>query len=283
MSELAPISTVPEPNYHLPVLSSPETKRHLLAALLSCIVPGAGQVFLGQRNKGIILLIILTAVLVGFWPLRLLSFYVGFVFLLCSWIVLYLYAAISAFLTRNPQTGLQPSRWWLVSVVPVAVLTMSLLGRGVTRASGFRAFSMPSISMEATVRKGDQIVADMHYYRSRLSNREDVILFMKDGTFFIKRVIATGGDTIEGRNGEVVVNGRPMDEPYVQHTSAHVPQWMITFGPVTVPNRKYFVMGDNRDESLDSRSPDFRMVDDSSVAGKALYVYTSDRTGRKVR
>ena len=261
--------------------SSSETKQHLLAALLSAIVPGAGQLFLGQRRKGTILLLILTAVLIGFWPLRLLRFYAGLVLLFCGWIVLYFYAACSAQLARNAQTGVRPSRWWLVAVLPVTALTLSFLGRGITRASGFRSFSIPSTSMEKTLRQGDVFIVDINYRRAE---RREVIVFFRDSTYFVKRAIAINGDSIEGRDGTVFVNGNRQDEPYVQHTGgAGQSDWLNNFGPMTIPGGKCFVMGDNRDVSLDSRAANFGLVNDSSIVGKALYVYASGRPGKSVR
>jgi signal peptidase I len=266
-----------------PARSSGETKRHLLAALFSALVPGAGQLFLGQRRKGIVLLLIFSALLAGFWPLRLLRFYAGLVVLYCGWIVLYFYAACDAQLSRNRQTSFRTARWWLVVTLPVTALTLHFLGMGATRASGFRTFKVPSPSMERTILNGDQIVADMHYYSSRSPDREEIVIFEREGVFFVKRVIAVAGDTIQGMSGEVFVNGQRSIEPYVQHTSSLPLTWMVTFGPIVVPNGKCFVMGDNRDVSLDSRSPDFGPVDESSIVGKALYVFNSDRPGRSFR
>jgi signal peptidase I len=262
---------------------SGETKRHLLAALFSAIVPGAGQLWIGQRRKAIVLLLIFAALLMGFWPLRFLSSYVGFAILCCGWIALYIYAACSALRARSPETEVRPSKWWLIAILPVTFLTLSLLWAVVTRASGFRSFTVPSPSMEKTVLKGEQIVADMRYYHARPPDRRDIIVFNREGTFYIKRVIAVGGDTIQGMGETVFVNGQTLIEPYVEHTSRDRENWMVNFGPVTVGNGKYFVMGDNRDISLDSRWPAFGLIDKESVVGKPLYVFGSDRPGKHVR
>ena len=261
---------------------SGEIKRHLLAALFSAIVPGAGQLWIGQRRKAIALLLIFAALLMGFWPLRFLRSYLGFAILYCGWIALYIYAACSAVRGRSPQTEVRPSKWWLIAILPLTILTLSLLGAIVTRASGFRSFTVPSPSMEKTVLTGDQIVADMRYYRARPPDRRDIIVFKREGTFY-KRVIAVGGDTIQGMGEAVFVNGQTIIEPYVEHTSNNLENWMVNFGPVKVGNGKYFVMGDNRDISLDSRWPAFGLVDKDSVVGKPLYVFGSDRPGKHVR
>ncbi len=251
---------------------------------MSAIVPGAGQLFLGQRRKGVILLLIFAALLVGFWPLRLLRFYAGLVLLSCGWIVLYFYAACSAQLARSDQTGLRPSRSWLVAVLPVTALTLGLLGRGATLASGFRSFIMPSTSMEKTILRGDQLLADMRYYHSRRPSRREVIIFLReDGTFYVKRTIALGGDSIQGKDNAIFVNGQEQDEPYVEHIGQQNPDWFNNFGPVTIPKGKYFVLGDNRDVSFDSRATEFGLVDEGSIVGKPLYMYASHRPGKSIR
>jgi signal peptidase I len=276
----------PSPTADLPPLTaSPrETKCHLLASLFSAVVPGTGQIFLGQRRKGAVLLLIFLAVLIGFWPLRLLRFYVGFILLYCAWIALYIYAACSAQLAQSLRESARPSKWWSVAVLPVTALTLSLLGQAITRASGFRSFTVPSTSMERTILPGDQLVADMRYYHSRRPVPREVIIFLRNRTFLIKRVIATGGEAVQGLGNTIFVNGQEQDEPYVEHTSRAEPNWpMSNFGPIYIPNGKYFVMGDNRDVSLDSRSKDFGLVDESSIVGKPLYVFASNRRGRDIR
>ncbi len=228
-------------------------------------------------------LLIFTAILIGFWPLRFLRFYAGFVLLYCAWIALYIYAACSVQLARSLPASARPSKWWLVATLPVTILTLSLLSQVATRASGFRSFTVPSPSIEKTVLKGDQIVADMRYYHARPPDRRDIIVFKRDGTFYVKRVIAAGGDTIQGMGEFVLVNGQTIAEPYVEHTSHNIENWMVNFGPITVGNGKYFVMGDNRDISLDSRWPAFGLVDKDAVVGKPLYVFGSDRPGKHVQ
>jgi signal peptidase I len=97
-------------------------------------------------------------------------------------------------------------------------------------------------------------------------------------------VIATGGSQVEGINGVIYVGGEPLQEPYVRHDMP-VPDYMNNFGPVTVPDGDLFVMGDNRDHSMDSRDPDFGYIPETSLVGKPLYIYYSEthsRNGRKL-
>jgi signal peptidase I len=216
--------------------------------------------------------------------LRFLRFYAGFILLYCGWTALYIYAACSAQLGRNLPTSARSSKWWLAAVLPVSILTLSLLGRAVTRASGFRSFIVPSTSMERTIRQGDRLVADMRFYHSHRPEHREVIIFLRSHDFLIKRVIATAGDAVQGHNNTIFVNGKEQDEPYVEHTSTAGLDWqMSNFGPIYVPNGKCFVMGDNRDVSFDSRAKEFGFVDDTSIVGKPLYVFSSDRTGKRLR
>lgn len=255
----------------------------MLAALLSVVLPGLGHTYLGFRRKGGVLLALLAALLIGFWPLRLLHFYFGFYLLYGGWIAVYVYAPISALLARRQPTSLTSSKWWLALFLPLSLVACEFLGIAVTRASGFKSFEVPSTSMERTIQKGDRIVADIWFYQFQTPAREDVIIFKHERTFFVKRVIAIAGDTIAGRNGLVVLNGQTLDEPFVEHRDVPSQPWLKTFGPITLSNEQYFVMGDNRDVSLDSRSPEIGLVDKKSIVGKALYVFASGRQGRRIK
>ena len=137
--------------------------------------------------------------------------------------------------------------------------------------------------MEKTILQGDTFVADMLYYHSRRPGRREVIIFLRDRIFYVKRAIALGGDSIQGKNNAIFVNGEEQDEPYVQHTRRQDPDWMRNFGPITIPSGKYFVLGDNRDVSLDSRATEFGLVDEGLIVGKPLYVYASQRPGKSIR
>jgi signal peptidase I len=94
----------------------------------------------------------------------------------------------------------------------------------------------------------------------------------------LKRVIAIENDVIRGENAKVYVNGQVLEEPYVQHTRNKAMEVMNNFGSISVPKGKLFVMGDNRDESFDSRH--FGVVSVEKVKGRVIYIYWSKKWSR---
>ena len=155
-----------------------------------------------------------------------------------------------------------------------------------------QAYKIPSGSMKPTLLIGDHILVSKFNYGIKLPlirstllpigtpKRGDIVVFIypedrsKD---FIKRLVGVPGDTIEIRDKKILINGLPYKDEhgvYVDHLI--IPgsvQPRDNFGPVTVPKQKLFVMGDNRDESYDSRF--WGMVDQRDVLGKALIIYWS--------
>lgn len=98
-------------------------------------------------------------------------------------------------------------------------------------------------------------------------------LFKDDCRDFIKRVVGVGGDKIEIRNKTVYVNNLPLDEPYTIYKDSKFSPPRDNLESFTVPRRSFFVMGDNRDQSYDSRFWGF--VDMSEIKGKAFIIYWS--------
>ncbi|MEW6162069.1 MAG: signal peptidase I [Nitrospirota bacterium] len=190
-----------------------------------------------------------------------------------------------------------------------AILTALLLAL-VIRAYVIQAFKIPSGSMIPTLLIGDHILVNKFIYGTKIPfsdrrflvfkepERGDIIVFRypenpkKD---FIKRVIATEGDILESRDKTVSVNRKAVIEPYAHHSDSYIiPKGSNprdNFGPITVPKNKVFVMGDNRDQSHDSRYWGF--VDIKDIKGEALIIYWSwdskknwlrfNRVGRSVQ
>jgi signal peptidase I len=253
----------------------------VLAAVLSAIAPGMGQIFLGQRRKGQLSLGIFVVVCLGFWPLRLLRYWPGLLLLAWASLGLTLYATNAALLARSSSVSPAPSKWWTLLSVPLTYVGFNLVFTSLLFASGFRAMEFSSTAMETTLFKGDKFMIDKNYYRQHPCERDDLVVMRIEGALTVKRVIALGGDTIEGRNREVFLNGHLLDEPFAYHPrgGGSVPE-QDNFGPITVASGKYFVMGDNRDSSRDSRMHDFGEVYRNAIVGLPLYIYLSHTWSR---
>ena len=196
---------------------------------------------------------------------------------------------------------------WLRTVSLALVLFV------LVRALFVEAFKIPSGSMEGTLLVGDFLLVNKLVYGAELPlthkrfpalrspQRGDVIVFsypVNPATNFVKRVVGIAGDTVEMQDGVLIRNGGRVHEPYVRRTSPNTDpagdefRWQKDYlvksaqaaprgyhpsrnnwGPIIIPPKHLFVLGDNRDNSLDSRYWGF--VADSLVRGQPMFVYYS--------
>ena len=158
----------------------------------------------------------------------------------------------------------------VVMVVAVVAISFGL------RTFVFSAYEIPSGSMEDTIMTGDLVFSEKVSYYSGEPKQGDIVTFedpLVSGRTLIKRVIATGGQTVDLVDGKVVVDGVALDEPYTEgKVSEPFQKTAVSIGyPYTVPQGCLWVMGDNRTNSQDSRY--FAAVDASTVTGHAVFTY----------
>jgi signal peptidase I len=163
-----------------------------------------------------------------------------------------------------------------------------------------QAFKIPTGSMENNLLIGDHLLVNKFAFAPTITAVEDAVLPIRDmrrGDIvvfkypdeperdFIKRIIGLPGETLELRNKRVYINGQALDEPYVHFlepaSAGEVTSFDLRerYGPVRVPDGQYFVMGDNRDNSQDSRYWGF--LPGAYIKGKALMIYWSYDSGRQ--
>lgn len=150
-----------------------------------------------------------------------------------------------------------------VIITVILALAIFLVARGT-----IQTYEVFMTSMEPNFQEGQRVVVNKAAYWSWIGEPErgDVIIFTEpngSNEDFIKRVIGLPGDTVEVKNGLVYVNGVELDEPYIIDPPAY------TVEPRTVPEGKYFVLGDNRNHSNDSHSGSDWYVPRENIHGKA--------------
>lgn len=152
----------------------------------------------------------------------------------------------------------------------VVLIALALAAAFVLRTFVVQSFYIPSESMTPTLQVGDRVLVNKLAYRFGDPSRGDIAVFEAppgEGNSqihdLIKRVIGLPGDTIEGSDGRVYINGKPLEEPWLRDGVQS-----RTFGPETVPDDHYWMLGDNRTDSRDSTF--FKSIPRSSIIGKAF-------------
>jgi signal peptidase I len=183
-------------------------------------------------------------------------------------------------------------REYFESIVVAVILALFV------RTFVFQAFKIPTGSMKPNLLVGDHLLVNKFIFAPTASplermllpmrpiERGDVLVFKfpeEPDRDFIKRVIGLPGDTLELKNQTIVINGMPLVEPYANYLFPPAAEGETEtldlrrkYGPVTVPPEHYFMMGDNRDDSQDSRYWGF--MPQSYVKGRALFIYWSFET-----
>ena len=156
---------------------------------------------------------------------------------------------------------------WIDSTKTVAV--------GLLMALGIHTFVaelryIPSESMEPTLEVGDRLLVEKLSYRFHPPQRNDLVVFKAPPALqaqnlhddLIKRVVGLPGDVVQIHDGQTLINGRVVSEPYVKEEATY------NYGPVTVPQHQYFVLGDNRNRSYDSHL--WGLVPEQNIIGRTL-------------
>lgn len=130
--------------------------------------------------------------------------------------------------------------------------------------------NVPTGSMENTVMTGSRIIVNRLAYIEAVPQRGDIVSFRlpdDETQIYLKRIIGLPGETIVGTNGKVLINDTILEEPYIKDEIDK------EFGPYVIPEGMYFMMGDNRNNSWDSRFWNEKFVTRDAIIGKAEFEY----------
>jgi signal peptidase I len=291
-------------------------KRHAwLAAALSILVPGLGQVYCGKLLRGLALglaygvaIPVVLGLLAYHGPASTIVF--AFLMIAATFGVLVVATIDACRLARRTRTDYSPKPYNGPGLYVLLALMIqgSSLGYALhVRGSLFEAFRVPAASVYPNIVPNDRILVDKTAYRKADPQRGDLVLFKPPTehwrTHYIKRVVALPGDTVSMQQGSLHVNGRKLPLEPVEHAAVNAPQVEINgrvldgafsleqngsseyvifvdthnhrpgldFPELTVPEHHCFVLGDNRNHSLDSRH--FGPLPFAAIAGRADYVY----------
>ncbi len=171
---------------------------------------------------------------------------------------------------KKRRSPLRAIRDWVLSLVVALLLAIFITQVIIVNAR------IPTESMEDTINAGDRVIGFRLAYLFSPPERNDIIIFENPDNrevLYIKRVIAKGGDKLEIKEGKLFLNDAdtPLDEPYLREAP-----YPLNNGPYMVPQNSYFVMGDNRNFSLDSRRFSTTYVSEELIVAKALFrIYPS--------
>ena len=164
---------------------------------------------------------------------------------------------------------------WIFYIIVILVLTYVIITYVGQRTS------VSGSSMETTLSDGDQLLVDKLSYRFQDPKRFDIIVFpyqYEENTYYIKRIIGLPGETVQVVDGYVYINGSRLESDIYGNELMDDP--MAASQPITLGEDEYFVLGDNRNHSQDSRDPSVGEVKKDTIMGKAwVRIYPFDTMG----
>ena len=153
--------------------------------------------------------------------------------------------------------------WEWVKSIAIALIAVALI-----RMFLFTMIRVDGHSMDETLQDNERIAVTILDMKLGAPQRQDIVICTYPGEdhLCVKRVIGLPGETIELRDGKTYINEVPIEEPYIEHLS------MQPFGPYEISEDHYFVMGDNRADSKDSRYPGVGALQKEAISGKARLI-----------
>jgi signal peptidase I len=259
--------------------------RAVLAFLANLLGLGLGYVYVGELRLAIVALVATCSALAFFaWTRLIVS--TAIVYWIASGFMLVIVGTIfihpTLFAVRNPYRAFKKyNRWWVYVLWFAGSLALgSIYIAHRNDWFGYGTYRIPSESMSPTLQRGDYFTVDTWRYRGHSPSVGDVIVYVKPnqpGVDFVRRVVAVSGDRIEGRDSILFRNGQPVAEKYLHGLDAGV-GYDRNFSLIFIAPGEVFVLGDYRDNSLDSRAEG--PVALNRIRGRAEFIWFSFAEGR---
>lgn len=268
----------------LPHETIPRKRYPVGAALLSFPVLGLGQLYNAQPKKAVVIYLLSLSMIPVLSMTTMPLTFSGALFLLLVSLVFFGFVMADAAKNARRLGSITLQKYNKVWVYVCIFLLHAFLITTVLEIffpRSVKAFKIPSGGMLPTLEIGDHLIVDLTYYAKHEPRRGDVAVFIfpeEKSKDFIQRVIGLPGETVEIRRKKVFVNGQELSEPWTHQFDEKSAAAQANFGPKVVPVGAYFLLGDNRDHSYDSRFWGF--VDRSLFKAKALYIYWAADKGR---
>ncbi|MCR5527160.1 MAG: signal peptidase I [Lachnospiraceae bacterium] len=177
----------------------------------------------------------------------------------------YDYRYIKEIISMEEKKSLLKEVFDWIAVVVVAIIAALIIDNFIIVNA-----KVPSASMEQTIMTGDRVIGFRGAYLFSDPERGDIVIFKypdDEKILYIKRIIGMPGDTVQIEDGKVYINGEALKEDYLNVKTEG------SFGPYTVPEGHYFMLGDNRNNSADSRYWNNTYVAKDKIIGKAVFKY----------
>jgi len=262
------------------------------AGFLSYLVPGLGQIYNGLVARGLLyyclfsiwgsclFVLSLNAMKANFNKLNVILLFVGLFIALIIFVYIIVDAIRQAKKQESPYHLKSYNKWTIYILAILIHQGVDYVVSASIRDVLIKPYRIPTASMDPTLITGDLILNNKLSFSTSNPKRGDVVIFQyppNEELVYVKRIIGLPGDTLFIKNKEVFINRSQLDEPYVIHIDStihpigHGPR--DHFGPSVVPSNRYFVLGDNRDNSLDSRY--WGTVERNQIKGIPRLIYLS--------
>lgn len=265
-----------------------------MALMLAFLLPGLGQIYAGRVKRGVLFLLIYAIVLIGVFsyfvnPGTRISFLI--LGLIPVGIGFSLYILVDAYqcakqynqvnnLARKISAGKR--FFFIAGMLFFYMFNVSPIFINYIRSNVVQAFRLPTATMKPAIMQGDRILVDKAIYKTSEPQRGDIVVFIYPEDIkkiFVKRLIGLPGETVEIKDGRVLINGIALNDPSIASLYYYNRGDYAKKGQsIRIPVASYFVLGDNSAESMDSRYWGF--VPRNYIQGKAFKIYYPfDRSG----